>query len=74
MQKYLFLRNFSLDFPLEALVQGLDIKLEKMALEAKLLTANYTEIENLTTQLAALCERITKGEERWLILSALQAE
>ena len=51
-----------------------NLELEKMALEAKLLTANYTDIENLTTQLAALCERITKGEERWLALSALQAE
>ena len=51
-----------------------NLELEKMALEAKLLTANYADIENLTTQLAALCERISKGEERWLLLSALEAE
>lgn len=51
-----------------------NLELEKMALEAKLLTANYADIENLTTQLAALCERISKGEERWLLLSSLEAE
>lgn len=34
MQKYLFLRNFSLDFPLEALVQGLGMKLKNFGIIA----------------------------------------
>jgi ATP-binding cassette subfamily F protein uup len=49
-----------------------NLELEKMALEAKLLKANYGEIENLTTKLADLCERINAGEERWLELSSLE--
>jgi ATP-binding cassette subfamily F protein uup len=49
-----------------------NLELEKMALEAKLLKANYGEIENLTTKFADLCERINAGEERWLELSSLE--
>ncbi len=43
-----------------------------MSLEVKLINANYEEIENITTKLASLCSQITKGEERWLEISALE--
>jgi ATP-binding cassette subfamily F protein uup len=44
---------------------------EKNAMEAKLAGASYGTIEELTQQLAALCERISKGEDRWLEISSL---
>lgn len=44
---------------------------EKTAMEAKLAGASYGTMEELTQQLAALCENISKGEDRWLEISSL---
>jgi ATP-binding cassette subfamily F protein uup len=44
---------------------------EKTAMEAQLAGAAYGSMEELTHQLADLCERISKGEDRWLELSSL---
>jgi ATP-binding cassette subfamily F protein uup len=44
---------------------------EKTAMEAKLAGASYGTIEELTQQLATLCENISKGEDRWLEISSL---
>ena len=43
----------------------------KAELEAKLAQADYGTLEQLTQQLAAICEQISSGEDRWLELSAL---
>lgn len=66
-------RSFKEQRELDQLDKNLPIlELEKMSLEAKLINANYEEIENITTKLASLCSQITKGEERWLEISALE--
>lgn len=65
-------RSFKEQRELDQLDKNLPmLELEKMSLEAKLINANYEEIENITTKLANLCTQITKGEERWLEISAL---
>ena len=43
----------------------------KAELEQQLSQAAYGELEQLTQQLADLCEQISNGEDRWLELSAL---
>ena len=43
----------------------------KAELEAKLAQADYGTLEQLTQQLAEICEQISSGEDRWLELSAL---
>ena len=66
-------RSFKEQRELDQLDKNLPmLELEKMSLEAKLINANYEEIENITTKLASLCSQITKGEERWLEISALE--
>lgn len=66
-------RSFKEQRELDQLDKNLPmLELEKMSLEAKLINANYEEIENITTKLASLCSQITKGEDRWLEISALE--
>ena len=66
-------RSFKEQRELDQLDKNLPmLELEKMSLEAKLINANYEEIENITTKLASLCSQITKSEERWLEISALE--
>ena len=66
-------RSFKEQRELDQLDKNLPIlELEKMSLEVKLINANYEEIENITTKLASLCSQITKCEERWLEISALE--
>ncbi|MCP9814008.1 ABC-F family ATP-binding cassette domain-containing protein [Synechococcus lacustris L1E-Slac] len=66
-------RSFKEQRELDQLDKNLPmLELEKMSLEAKLINANYEEIGNITTKLASLCSQITKGEERWLEISALE--
>ncbi len=43
----------------------------KAELEEKLAQADYGMLEQLTQQLAEVCEEISNGEDRWLELSAL---
>ena len=43
----------------------------KAELEGKLAQADYGMLEELTQQLAEVCEEISNGEDRWLELSAL---